>query len=102
MAKRPPTPLPDLNDDELRQRLQPLADRVLPVAPTASPAKATKPKRQGMEFALPEAVALEIKTRAARRNISATTLLLEILRDAGYPVVPADFVDLRKVPRKVG
>ncbi|MFC7557602.1 hypothetical protein ACFQU7_43740 [Pseudoroseomonas wenyumeiae] len=53
-----------------------------------------------MEFALPEAVALELKTRAARRNTSATTVLLEILRDAGYPVVPADFLDLRKVPRK--
>lgn len=102
MAKRPSTPLPDLNDDELRQRLQPLADRVLPPAPAAPPAKASKPKRQGMEFALPEAVAIELKTQAARRQISATTLLLEILRDAGFPVVPADFVDLRKVSRKAG
>jgi hypothetical protein len=102
MAKRPSIPIPDLNDDELRQRLQPLADRVLPSAPAVPPARTVKPRRQGMEFALPEAVALELKTRAARRNTSATTVLLEILRDAGYPVVPADFVDLRKVPRKPG
>jgi hypothetical protein len=53
-----------------------------------------------MEFALPEAVAVELKTRAAKRQISATTLILEILRDAGFPVVAADFVDLRKMPRK--
>ena len=100
MAKRPAIPLPDLNDDELRQRLQPLADRVLPSMPSAAPVRATKPKRQGMEFALPEAVAVELKTRAAKRQISATTLILEILRDAGFPVVAADFVDLRKMPRK--
>jgi hypothetical protein len=101
MTKRP-TPLPDLDDDELRQRLQPLADRVLPGKGNAPAPRTAKPKRQGMEFMLPEAVALEIKTRAARRQISATTLMLEVLRDAGYPVVPADFVDLRKVPRKSG
>jgi len=102
MVKRPMTPLPDLNDDELRQRLQPLADRVLPSGSAGAPPKTTKPRRQGMEFALPEAVAIELKTRSARRQISATTLLLEILRDAGFPVIAADFVDLRKTPRRPG
>jgi hypothetical protein len=94
--------IPDIGDDELRQRLQPLADRVLPRQSAPAQAQPSKPRRQGMEFMLPEAVALEIKTRAARRQISATTLMLEVLRDAGFPVVPADFVDLRKLPRKSG
>jgi hypothetical protein len=33
---------------------------------------------------------------AAGRGQSAATRLLEVLRDAGYPVIPEDFVDLRK------
>jgi hypothetical protein len=105
MTKRPAPVLPNIGDDELRRQLQPLAERVLPpaaaaVGPTPAPApRVAKPKRQGMEFLLPEAVAAEMKVRAAQRQISATTLLLEILREAGYPVVDADFVDLRKVRR---
>lgn len=105
MTRRPSSPLPDLSEDDLlRQRLQPLAEKILPkkMEPTPEVARPTKPKRQKTEFLLPEPVVLEIKTRAARRQISATTLLLEVLRDAGYPVTKEDFVDLRKLPRKAG
>lgn len=102
VSKRPITAIPDIGDDELRQRLQPLADRVLPRHSPHTQTPPRKPRRLGMEFMLPETVVLEIKTRAAKRQISATTLMLEVLRDAGFPVVPADFVDLRKMPRKSG
>jgi len=105
MSKRPNVPLPDLSDDEiLKQRLQPLADKILPQKQERAlePIRPAKPKRQKVEFLLPEPVVLEIKTRAARRQISGTTLLLEVLRDAGYPVTEADFVDLRKLPRRAG
>lgn len=102
MAKRP-MEIPSLSDEDLRQRLQPLADKVLPnKAPQPLPQTPKKSRRKGVEFMLPEAVVLEIKMRAARRGISATTLMLEMLRDAGFPVEAMDFVDMRKAPRKIG
>ena len=70
------------------------------VAAPPTPAPAARPPRKGIEFLLPERVVAEIKMRAAQRGISATILLLELLRDAGYPVVEADFTDLRKAPRR--
>ncbi|MFC7478124.1 hypothetical protein ACFQS7_27510 [Dankookia sp. GCM10030260] len=100
-----------MNDDELRRRLDPLS-ATLPVgqargvaAPAPAPAAMraappAKPPRRGIEFLLPDAVVTEIKTRAARRGVTATILLLELLREAGYPVVEADFTDLRKQPRR--
>jgi hypothetical protein len=33
---------------------------------------------------------------AAGRGMSAAARLLEVLRDAGYPIKPEDFIDLRK------
>ena len=102
MAKRP-AEIPSLSDEDLRERLQPLADKVLPHKTPAPPhAAQQKSRRKGIEFMLPETVILEIKMRAARRGISATSLMLEVLRDAGFPVVPMDFVDMRKAPRKTG
>lgn len=102
MAKRP-IEIPGLSDEDLRERLQPLAEKVLPHKPPhAAPAAPQKSRRKGIEFMLPEAVILEIKMRAAKRGISATSLMLEVLRDAGFPVVPADFMDMRKTPRKPG
>ena len=94
MAKRP-TPIPNLTDDDLRQRLRPLAEKVLPETSQFSPGTLKKNKRKGIEFMLPEAVILALKTRAAQRGVSATVLMLEVLRDAGFPVEPADFIDLR-------
>ena len=126
-------PLPDLDDEELKRRLAPLADAALPagqgrgspsrvpphslpaapapmpvpllpiVPPVPVPAPrlpAAKPPRKGIEFLLPETVVTEIKTRAAQRGVTATTLLLELLRDAGYSVTEADFTDLRRLPRR--
>jgi len=124
-------PLPDLDDEELKRRLAPLADAALPagqgrgspsrvlppspptplapmpaplltiVPPVPAPGlPAAKPPRKGIEFLLPETVVTEIKTRAAQRGVTATILLLELLRDAGYPVTEADFTDLRRLPRR--
>jgi hypothetical protein len=101
MAKRP-LDIPSLTDEDLRQRLQPLADKVLPNKLPTHPSPPKKSRRKGMEFMLPEAVCFELKMRAARNDISATTLMLQILRDAGFPVEPNDFIDLRKLPRKAG
>lgn len=53
------------------------------------------PKRR-FEFLIPVRVGEALATDAAGRGQSAATRLLEILRDAGYPVIPEDFVDLRK------
>ncbi len=101
---RKPTVLPDLDDAEMKRRLQPLADAVLPPAPRSAdmPASASSARRprKGIEFLLPEPVVTEIKMRAAQRGTSATILLLELLQENGYPVTPEDFTDLRKVPRR--
>jgi hypothetical protein len=53
------------------------------------------PKRR-FEFLIPVRVGEALAQDAAGRGQSAATRLLEILRDAGYPVIPEDFVDLRK------
>ena len=101
---RKPTVLPDLDDAEMKRRLQPLADAVLPQTtrhtdmPTSM--QGARRPRKGIEFLLPEPVVTEIKMRAAQRGISATTLLLELLQANGYPVTSDDFTDLRKVPRR--
>lgn len=99
MSKKPSPMLPDVSDDEIRARLEPLAQKVLPRRAPEPPARA---KVVNAEFLMPEPVKMELKMRAARRNISASKLLLEILREAGYPVTDADLVDQRKMPRKSG
>jgi hypothetical protein len=53
------------------------------------------PKRR-FEFLIPVRVGEALAKDAAGRGQSAATRLLEVLRDAGYPVLPEDFVDLRK------
>lgn len=117
MSRAPSPPLPDLDDQALIRRLEPLKARVLPgaaavpppvhIAAPPPPAELTPPRpvterrpRKGIEFLLPEPIVTEIKTRAAQRGVSATILLLEMLRDAGYPVLDEDFLDLRKAPRR--
>ncbi len=96
---RQPAPLPDLSDEDIKRRLEPLAAQVLPSrGPTKAPA--AKPPRKGIEFLLPEPVVTELKTRAAQRGITATTLIMELLQREGYPVTEADFTDLRKQPRR--
>ena len=53
------------------------------------------PKRR-FEFLIPGRVGAALANDAGGRGKSAATRLLEVLRDAGYPVIPEDFVDLRK------
>ena len=60
----------------------------------------TRGPRRGVEFLLPEQVVIALKTEAAQRGTSMSVRVLEILRDAGYPVSDQDFIDLRKLPRK--
>lgn len=138
--------LPDIDDDVLKARLQPLADRVLParasVAPVppagapeaavaampvepkhrnaGSPAyerraaargeveaarvveetRAVRGPKKGVEFLLPDRVVRALKIAAAEQGVSMSVVLLAVLRDAGYPVIQEDFVDLRRLPRR--
>jgi hypothetical protein len=63
-------------------------------------ASAQRAIKRGVEFLLPDRVVLALKADAAQRGVSASIRLLEILRDAGYPVFQEDFIDLRKLPRR--
>ncbi len=100
--------LPDSPPPSLPPALS-AADPVGPPAPSPAAAEElqTLPRpvqerrpRKGIEFLLPEPIVTEIKTRAAQRGVSATILLLGMLRDVGYPVLDEDFLDLRKTPRR--
>jgi hypothetical protein len=57
------------------------------------------PKRR-FEYLIPARVGEALAEDAARRGVSAATRLLEILRDSGYPVIPEDLIDLRKLPKR--
>jgi hypothetical protein len=63
-------------------------------------ASAQRAIKRGVEFLLPDRVVLALKADAAQRGVSASIRLLEVLRDAGYPVFQEDFIDLRKLPRR--
>ena len=114
MSKRAPAALPDMDDAEFTAKLRPLGDTILPksVIPelrisgesTSRIAAAERmekiermrgPKRR-FEYLIPVRVGEALAQDAAARGQSAATRLLEVLRDAGYPVIPEDFVDLRK------
>jgi hypothetical protein len=69
-------------------------------ASTSVGSPAQRAVKRGVEFLLPDRVVLALKADAAQRGVSASVRLLEILRDAGYPVFPEDFLDLRKLPRR--
>jgi hypothetical protein len=125
MAKATSATLPDLDDDEFAAKLRPLENAVLPNTGRTSnriydhtdnriDSKPTKrksrlsvaerieeieqirgPKRR-FEYLIPVRVGDALAEDASKRGQSAATRLLEVLRDAGYPVKPEDFVDLRK------
>src|ERR1700760_1234009 len=126
MSRKPSTAaLPDIDDADFTAKLRPLGDAVIPktgkannrisVHPVARSAGQTDtrksrlsvaerieeieqvrgPKRR-FEYLIPVRVGEALATDAASRGQSAATRLLEVLRDAGYPVKPEDFVDLRK------
>lgn len=73
------------------------APAVLEAAPAPRP---TRGPRRGVEFLLPERVVIALKTEAAQKGTSMSVRVLEVLRDAGYPVTDQDFIDLRKLPRR--
>jgi hypothetical protein len=62
--------------------------------------EAARGLKRRFEYVLPERVGRALAADAEARGTSATTRLLEVLREAGYPVIPEDLVDLRKMPRR--
>jgi hypothetical protein len=56
--------------------------------------------KKRFEYLIPERVGRALAEDAAARGVSATTRLLEVLRDAGYPVIQEDMIDLRKMPKR--
>ena len=125
MSKAVSRPLPDLDDTEFAAKLRPLGDAVIPKSkqpdrrlseyPDSRTSdvderrksrlsvaehiehieKLRGPKRR-FEYLIPIRVGEALAADAAKRGQSAATRLLEVLRDSGYPVIPEDFVDLRK------
>jgi hypothetical protein len=128
-AKAKPAPLPDMDDVEFATKLRPLGESVLhksgrqnnrisgysdehlannPNDRTSRLSAANRieeiektrgPKRR-FEYLIPVRVGDALAADAAAKGQSAATRLLEVLRDAGYPVKQEDFVDLRKERRR--
>jgi hypothetical protein len=117
--------LPDLDDAEFTAKLRPLGESVLPkpglannrmsvhtdnrgdgkpdarksrlsVAERLAQIEQTRGPKRRFEYLIPVRVGEALAAAAAGKGQSAATRLLEILRDAGYPVIAEDFVDLRK------
>ncbi len=127
MTRKPKVALPDIEDDDdtFRNKMRPLVDRALPkdrnsgtpdirndktqsrrssglvvAAQQQELVEATRGIKRRFEYVIPERVGRALATDAVNRGVSATTRLLEVLRDAGYPVIPEDLIDLRKMPRR--
>ena len=75
------------------------ADRLAAAAHLEQTA-ATRGERRGIEFLLPERVIKHLRQEAAARGVSMSLRLLQILREASYPVIDEDFIDLRKLPKR--
>ena len=56
--------------------------------------------KRRFEYLIPDRVGRALAEDAASQGKSATARLLEVLRDAGYPVIDEDLVDLRKMPKR--
>ncbi len=119
MSRKPIPALPDLESDDVtfRARLQPLLSTALPkerrsglpverksgragAAEEAERIEAARGAKRRYEFVLPTRVGNALSEDAAKRGVSATTRLLEILRSSGYPVIPEDMLDLRKLRKR--
>ena len=127
MSRKTPPSLPNLEDDDsaFQRKMQPLVEHTLPkdrkyitikTRKTEYPDKrksgyvgaaqqlerieAARGAKRRFEYLIPERVGRALASDAATRGISATTRLLEVLRDAGYPVIQEDLVDLRKMPKR--
>jgi hypothetical protein len=128
-AKAKPAPLPDMDDAEFTTKLRPLGDAVLPkvgrqnnrisghteerredntdkrisrlsAAERIEGIEQTRGPKRRFEYLIPVRVGDALAADAAAKGQSAATRLLEVLRDAGYPVKQEDFVDLRKERRR--
>jgi hypothetical protein len=127
MSKRITPRLPDLDEDDstFRRKMEPLVEQALPkdrksgiplnrnsdnpskrpigpvgAAQAVERIETLRGAKKRFEYMIPERVGKAVAHDAASRGISATTRLLEILRDSGYPVIPEDLVDLRKLPKR--
>jgi hypothetical protein len=122
---RAKTALPDLDDAEFEAKLRPLRDVVIPktgrtnnritvypdnrniaqtdmrksrlsIAERIEEIEHARGPKRRFEYLIPVRVGDALAADAASKGLSAATRLLEVLRDAGYPVKSEDFVDLRK------
>lgn len=127
MSRKQLPSLPDLEEDDsaFQRKMRPLMEQALPkdrkpVDPdnrnSGNPDKrnsglvgaaqqlerieAARGVKRRFEYLIPERVGRALASDAANRGVSATTRLLEVLRDAGYPVIQEDLVDLRKMPKR--
>ena len=120
--------LPDIDDAEFAAKLRPLGDAVIPktgqtnnrisgptdtrsvdhaetrrsrlsVAEHIERIEQVRGPKRRFEYLIPVRVGEALAEDAAERGQSAATRLLEVLRNAGYPVIPEDFTDLRKEKR---
>ena len=128
-AKAKPAPLPDMDDAEFTTKLRPLGDSILPktgrqynrisvytdkrtydeppkrisrlsAAERIEEIEQTRGPKRRFEYLIPTRVGDALAADAAAKGQSAATRLLEVLRDAGYPVKQEDFMDLRKERRR--
>jgi hypothetical protein len=116
---RKPAQLPDLDEDaDFRRTMSPLLKTVLPeerkpvfpdnriiggrvgAAEKQAQIEATRGMKRRFEYLIPDRVGRALAEDAAAQGKSATTRLLEVLRDAGYPVIQEDLIDLRKMPKR--
>ena len=127
MSRKVIPSLPDLEEDDsaFRTKMQPLVEQALPserqgkhpedrktggkdkringlvgAAQQQERIEAARGVKRRFEYLIPERVGRALAADAANRGVSATTRLLEVLRDAGYPVIQEDLVDLRKMPKR--
>lgn len=113
------------DDAAFTERLQPLASKILPgtsdqqtsghsnidassvpdyrntgtkrqtVASRRDEIEAKRGPKKRYEYVLPVRVGDALADDARRNGVSATIRLLQVLRNAGYPVIPEDLRDLR-------
>ncbi len=127
MTRKPKLALPDIEDDDdtFRSKMRPLVNQTVPkhrvtglpdihnngiqeernsglvvAAQQQERIEAIRGVKRRFEYVIPERVGRALAKDAVNRGVSATTRLLEVLRDAGYPVIPEDLIDLRKMPRR--
>lgn len=127
MSRKQLPSLPDLEEEDsaFQRRMRPLVEQALPkdrkpinqekqtsgnpdrrtsglvgAAQQLERVEAARGAKRRFEYLIPERVGRALASDAAARGVSATTRLLEILRDAGYPVIQEDLVDLRKMPKR--